>query len=115
MIRNDTFHNYNLLKFVKTCFVAYHVVCLRGCVRLGGMYVLLFLVDCSVHVCGVQLVYSTIQILSVLANIHSGCSFIIESGALKSLSIILNTHARKPENSKCWQGYGEIGTLVHFL
>lgn len=35
-------------------------------VHLGGMCVLLFLVDCYVHVYGVQLIYSAIQILSVL-------------------------------------------------
>ena len=29
VIRSDTVYNCNLLKFVKTCFVAYHVVCLE--------------------------------------------------------------------------------------
>ena len=77
------------------------MVCLRGCVRLGGMYVLLF---------WWTVLYMSMGSNSVLVNIHSGCSFIMESGVLKSLSIILNTHTQKPENSKCWQGYGGIGT-----
>lgn len=45
--------------------------------------------ECSVHVGEVQLICSVIKVLSVLINIHSGCSFIMESGVLKSLSLVL--------------------------
>lgn len=75
-LEKDTFYDFNLLKIVKTSFVAWHMVYPGGSSICAGKNraVCYDWVGCSAYVCDIQVLRTVIQVLLFLIDLQAGGS-----------------------------------------